>query len=207
MPRDYISTSAPIAADRIKVNWWPRTVLACALVAIILFSEAQASDVVLVGTVTRVVDGDTIDVQLHSGPIRVRLDSIDAPEMSQPYGVNAKATLAALVEHKVIDLQPIEQDRYERLVAIAWLEGLNVNEELVRAGMAWAFRRYLRDATYCEAEQSAREHGVGLWAAARAEVVAPWEWRARQRGQLKEFTDLTRWSMSECAANVEHGRR
>jgi endonuclease YncB( thermonuclease family) len=127
--------------------------------------------------------------------------------MSQPCGVNSKAALAAPVEHIVIDLQPIEQDRYERMVAVVWLEGFNVNEELVRAGMAWAFRRYLRDATYCEAEQSARQHGIGLWAAAHAEVAAPWEWRARQHGQLSEFTDVSRWSMSECIANLEHGRR
>jgi micrococcal nuclease len=40
---------------------------------------------VVVGTVTRVVDGDTIDVQLSSGPIRVRLHGVDTPERGQPY--------------------------------------------------------------------------------------------------------------------------
>lgn len=207
MPRDDMNTKAAIAVGRIRVHRRPRTLLACALVAFVVFFEARASDVVLVGTVTRVVDGDTIDVQLQSGPIRVRLDSVDAPETSQPYGVNSKAALAALVEHKVVDLQPIEQDRYERMVAVVWLEGLNVNEELVRAGMAWAFRRYLRDAIYCEAEENARQQGIGLWAAGHAEVAAPWEWRARQRGQLKEFTDLSSWSMSECIENMGQGRR
>jgi endonuclease YncB( thermonuclease family) len=47
--------------------------------------------------VLRVIDGDTIEVQLGSGPIRVRLNSIDTPEKDQPWGPQAHAALAGRV--------------------------------------------------------------------------------------------------------------
>jgi endonuclease YncB( thermonuclease family) len=40
---------------------------------------------VLIGTVTRVIDGDTLDVKLSSGPIRIRLYGVDTPEKNQPH--------------------------------------------------------------------------------------------------------------------------
>ena len=46
---------------------------------------------VLTGSVIKVIDGDTITVQLQSGPIKVRLDAIDAPESNQPGGNAATA--------------------------------------------------------------------------------------------------------------------
>jgi micrococcal nuclease len=52
---------------------------------------AQDSLPVLVGTVTKIVDGDTIDVQLSSGPIRVPLHGIDTPERGQPGAKEATA--------------------------------------------------------------------------------------------------------------------
>ena len=69
-----------------------------ALVALLYLLAAAApaseSSPVLVGRVTRVVDGDTIEVKLDSGPIRVRLHAIDAPEEAQPYGKEATAMAA-----------------------------------------------------------------------------------------------------------------
>lgn len=47
---------------------------------------AYADGPVLAGTVIRVVDGDTIDVQLTSGRVRVRMNGVDTPERGQPWG-------------------------------------------------------------------------------------------------------------------------
>ena len=51
-------------------------------------TEASARPV-LIGTVTHVFDGDSMVVQLDSGPVTVRLDSIDTPEHDQPWGRQA----------------------------------------------------------------------------------------------------------------------
>src|ERR1700716_4371915 len=82
---------------------------------------------VLIGTVTRVVDGDTLVVQLSSGPIRVRLYGIDAPEHNQPGGREATDALSALVAGARVELEPVSQDRYGRMVAHVFRGSLDVN--------------------------------------------------------------------------------
>ena len=79
----------------------------------------EASDApVLVGRVMEITDGDTIKVMLDSGPISVRFDAVDAPERDQPWGREATAALRQRLEGKEVVLEPVEQDRYERLVAV-----------------------------------------------------------------------------------------
>ena len=117
------------------------------------------------GEVTRVADGDTLLVQLASGPIRVRLHGVDAPESDQPGGVQARQALARLVQGKQVELEPIEQDRYQRMVANVRLGELDINRVLVVQGHAWAYRRYLgrEEAGYCRDEALARQAHRGLW--------------------------------------------
>ena len=95
---------------------------------------------VLVGTVSRVVDGDTIVVQLSSGSIRVRLYGIDAPEHNQPGGPEATAALKSLVGGARVELEPVSQDRYNRMVARVRRGRMDVNAQMVRQGHAWVYR-------------------------------------------------------------------
>ncbi len=121
-------------------------ILALVLLKLVPAIPARAQDPlpVLVGTVTKIVDGDTIDVQLSSGPIRVRLHGVDTPERGQPWGKESTAALTALVMGKEVDIEPFSQDRYERMIGIVFLGDLNVNLELVKRGHAWAYRQYMR---------------------------------------------------------------
>jgi micrococcal nuclease len=98
-------------------------------------------------------------VQLDSGAIRVRFHGIDAPEKGQPHGKEATAALSSWLLAKEVQLEPFEQDRYERLIAIVYMGDRNVNAEMVRSGHAWAFRRYMRkqDASLCADESKARK--------------------------------------------------
>ena len=145
-----------------------RSVLALCLLAIAIAIPADAEDQlpVLPGTVTKIVDGDTIDVQLSSGPIRVRLHGVDTPERGQPWGKESTAALTALVMGKEVDIEPFSQDRYERMIGIVFLGDLNVNLELVKRGHAWAYRQYMRkeDSALCINEAAARTAKKGLWA-------------------------------------------
>lgn len=121
-------------------------------------AEGQDSSAVLVGRVVKIVDGDTIDVQLSTGPIRVRLHGVDTPERGQPWGKESTAALTALVMGKEVDIEPFSQDRYERMIGIVFLGDLNVNLELVKRGHAWAYRQYMRreDSALCINEAAAR---------------------------------------------------
>ena len=132
------------------------------------------------GLVVGVVDGDTIDV-IDQGKVRhrLRLAQIDAPEKKQPFGQKSKELLSLLTYQKSCEIDVIDTDRYGREVAQVACDGVDVNIEQVRAGMAWAYVKYVRDAQYLEAEKAARSIRTGLWA--DQNPIAPWEWRASRR--------------------------
>jgi len=154
----------------------------------------------LSGTVTRVIDGDTIEVQLSSGPIRVRLHSIDTPEKDQPWGTEARVALAGRVDGKQVDLEPVTQDHYDRLVAVVFLGSENINAWMVQQGDAWAYRDYLEDPSYCAWEAVARASKRGLWSLSADSPIAPWEWRAAGRGSTAGFTDYSGETAVSCVA-------
>ena len=173
-----------------------------ALVTLLLVagSPVVASDApVLHGTVVGVIDGDTADIRLESGMIRIRFHAIDAPESGQPHGKAAKAALSDLIYGKAVEVEPYQQDRYDRLVARVWLDGMDVNAEMLRTGNAWTYRRYADDPAYCTYEQAARDLGHGLWRLPVNQRVAPWEWRQR-KSRAGHFTDYSQETTAACVA-------
>lgn len=160
-----------------------RTALAAAIGAIItITAPAFADEVRIIGT-ARVLDGDTVSL----GAVRVRLHGIDAPEGGQTCkrsagqewdcGTEATNRLAELVAGREIECSVADRDRYGRLVAACYVEGINVNEVLVREGLAWAYRRYSSD--YIADEAAAKAASIGIWADKKA--MAPWDYRATKR--------------------------
>ena len=174
-----------------------------AVAAVLIAPSTQAgvagNHAVLPGVVVGVIDGDTADVRLDSGMIRVRFHAIDAPESGQPHGKAAKAALADLIFGKAVEVEPYEQDRYDRLVARVWIDGVDVNAEMLRTGNAWTYRRYADDPAYCTYEQAARDLGRGLWRLPASQRVAPWEWRQR-KSRAGRFTDYSRETVAACVA-------
>ena len=132
-------------------------------------------DVISVG------DGDTIRVRSRAGEIiTVRLACIDAPEMAQaPYGENARQKLQGLVPvGSSVILNPVDKDRYGRVVAEVFAQSFNMNLSMVQSGAAVAYRQYLSNCNadlYLEFEEYARKYGLGFWA--QPNPVMPWEYR------------------------------
>lgn len=140
--------------------------------------------------VTKVNDGDSIEVQLESGTARVRLSAIDTPEYDQPYGSQSSAALKALLPiGSVVELEVVTQDAFKRLVAVVWLvsdgKRVNVNERLLSEGHAWALRRYMREPRFCDLEAEARDRKLGLWAQPVSDWVYPPEWRFLKNGEIR----------------------
>lgn len=158
-------------------------------------------DPLLHGVVVGVVDGDTADVRLQSGLIRVRLHAVDAPERDQPQGAASKQALAKLVYGQQVSVEPIEQDRYDRLVARLWLGDLDVNAAMIKQGAAWVYRRYADDPAYCAYEKAARDLKRGVWSLPDEQRAAPWEWRKRKT-LAYQFTDYGSESVAACVASL-----
>jgi micrococcal nuclease len=142
----------------------------------LLLLLAAAPPVEFHGRVIGIIDGDTIEVLNQRTPERIRLHGIDAPEKRQAFGRKAQDYLGNLVFKQTVRVVVRSHDRYHRAVADIYLDGRNVNHEMVRAGMAWWFRRYApRDAILRDLEEKAREHGIGLWA--DSDAIPPWNFR------------------------------
>jgi endonuclease YncB( thermonuclease family) len=136
------------------------------------------------GKVVRVHDGDTVSlVSRERGLEKIRLYGVDAPEFSQPGGPEARAFLDSLLFLQEVESRALDQDQYGRKVAVLRLpDGRGVNEELLRAGWAWYYGAYCREA-WCPAwkllELEARKNKRGLWAG--KSPVPPWQWRREKR--------------------------
>ncbi len=123
---------------------------------------------------------------VHPEGIEVRLHGIDAFELRQtctgldgepwPCGNSGKEYLKEVIRDEPVTCfggGPGQgQDRYGREIALCYLGDRNLSEEIVRVGLALAFRRY-SDA-YVEAEEWAHAQRVGVWAGS---FVPPWDWR------------------------------
>jgi micrococcal nuclease len=156
----------------------------------------------LPGKVTRIIDADTIEVRVATGSMRVRLHAIDAPELDQPWGPEATQALSKMILGKKVELEPFEQDRYDRLVATVFVGKVDVNADLVRLGHAWAFRPQMTtaDAQLCDLEGQARAARRGLWSLALDQVEAPWEWRSTTT--FKSTTNYSMQTAADCIAAI-----
>lgn len=133
------------------------------------------------GKVVGVSDGDTIKV-LHNGQQeKIRLYGVDCPESKQAFGQKAKDFTASMVAGQMVDVEPVDQDRYGRIVGLVTVAGRSLNGELVKNGLAWVYRQYCKRGECREwlaSESQAKTVRIGLWD--DPAPVPPWNWR-RQR--------------------------
>ncbi|ELU1350306.1 thermonuclease family protein [Campylobacter jejuni] len=121
----------------------------------------------LQGRVLRVIDGDTIELLVkqdnikQSPKIKVRLFGIDAPELKQAYGKEAKEYLSSLILDKEITLIINDKDKYQRTIGTILLNDKDINKEMVKNGYAWAYESY--STKYLTEQADAQMFKLGLW--------------------------------------------
>lgn len=118
--------------------------------------------------------------------VKVRLEGIDCPESGQDFSSAAKKYTSALVYGKTVEVRQTGTDRYGRVLAVVYADGTDVNLALVRAGMAWHYKKYSSDARLAAAENAARGAEIGLWSLPTP--IPPWDWRSGQRGLVAPQT-------------------
>ncbi len=136
--------------------------------------------------VVGVTDGDTVTLLLPGAggieQVKARLTEIDAPERAQPWGARARQALANKVFGRQVQVPQAKQDRYGRLLARLYLDGRDINREMVREGHAWVYRSYATE-NWLPDEAQARSAGLGLWSLGAEQAVAPWQWRRGERAR------------------------
>lgn len=138
------------------------------------------------GDVGRVVDGDTFDLRTRDrGVVRIRFAGIDAPERGQAYSRVATEHLKLMLGQGPVTVRCSKIDEHKRAICNVWAAELDVGLELIRAGLAWHFKRFQHEQdpetrlSYADAEEQAKERRRGLWSF--TQPMAPWDCRRSKR--------------------------
>lgn len=136
--------------------------------------------------VTKVFDGDTVQVQGEDLEFRIRMVAIDAPETGgykrkgQPYSQQAKKVLQQLVQGKNVRLKQYGTGGYNRILAEIFSQGRNINLTMVRQGLAEVYRgrlpKTLDSGPYKKSEADARRRRAGIWSQGKY-YKSPKTWR------------------------------
>lgn len=132
--------------------------------------SAAASATSPVNKVIRIADGDTFTI-LHANKTqeKIRLYGINAPEKGTDFAEVSKQALSNLVFGKEVRIESKGKDPYNRTLAIVFTsDGRCVNEELLRSGMAWHFKRYDNNPEWAAMELYAKNKKLGVWSKATA---------------------------------------
>lgn len=136
-----------------------------------------------------VIDGDTVLIRREGKLIKIRLAEIDAPEVwhagmggqppnsqkAQPFGDASKQSLSDMVLGKQVKVVSQAVDKYGRMVAHLSINGLDVNAEQIRRGMAWEYSHFHGNKALIALQDEAQKAQRGLWA--QNNPTPPWVWR------------------------------
>ena len=151
-----------------------RRIAAFATTLILAAAPAWSADT-FTAKVRDVSDGDTLVISRKGRAVVVQLDGIDAPELSQEYGREARAFVREATKGKKVSIEVIEETRRNSLIVRISVDGKDLAATLVATGLAWA----TDDPTSPEleaAQKKAMQAQEGLWA--KADPTPPWTHRA-----------------------------
>ncbi|KAA6345147.1 Endonuclease YncB [termite gut metagenome] len=165
-----------------KRRWFPIFFLSIIIICLSCNQQLNHKKYDYHVTVVGISDGDTFKgLTDNKEEIRFRIYGIDAPEKKQPYSNKSKQYLSDLIHKKKVGIIVQQQrDRYGR--PIVWVytpTGKDVGSEMLKAGMAWHFKKYDNSKEYADLENSAREKQIGLWS--DKNPVSPWNFRKNKK--------------------------
>ena len=129
----------------------------------------------------KIIDGDTIHIKSN----KIRLHGIDAPETKQTCkidnqdwycGKQSTKELKNLIKKQKVECNVNDVDRYNRYVAICFVNQININQWMVKNGWAIAYRYYSED--YVLEEKYANDKKLGIW---KSEFIEPYAYRKKQK--------------------------
>jgi len=156
---------------------------AVAFLAIVLGLVAPLSDLPAAELVARVIsveEGDRLTIR-HSGRTEtIYIKDIDCPQLTQPYGKQAKRVTTAFVANRDVVIRGLASDKQKRLSAEVVLhDGRSLGRELLKEGLAWWKRSPAADQRLELLEELARAGGKGLWSDPKP--IPPWEWKPQAK--------------------------
>ena len=133
------------------------TLCVAILIVPLLLPVAHSQTTSITGTVSKVRDGDTLKV----GPVAIRLMGVNAPELGEVLGVASRDFMKRLVLAKQIRCEMNGDKSYDRFVALCFLNGKDIGETLIRAGLALDCPRF-SEGRYSSFEQSKAKNEIRM---------------------------------------------
>ncbi len=167
---------------RLHMKFFAPLKLVCAFWMLVFISACDTQTTAKSGgKVVRITDGDTFTMLTTSNQqVKVRLHGIDCPERAQDYGSVARQGLSDLIFGQVVRIDKRDVDRYGRTIAVVYNnKNQNVNEQLLRRGLAWHYKEYDQNPAWDDLQLLAQREKKGLWA--QPNPTPPWAWRKRKR--------------------------
>jgi endonuclease YncB( thermonuclease family) len=130
------------------------------------------------GTVTAVIDGNTLEVQTSDNETyKITLADVDSPELTQPYGEAARKYLRKLLLEKNVTVHFKGKDRKGNHIAVVMKGDVDARIPMLREGLAWTSEK--DPIPELEAHRAtAQQKGKGLWH--DANPTPPWIYRREQ---------------------------
>jgi len=100
---------------------------------------------------------------------------IDAPEIGQDFGKVSRDAMAGMVFGKTVEVVDEGKDRYGRWIGHVYVNGMDVNRQMVATGNAWHYAAYSKDQSLADLQAQAQAQKLGLWA--QPNPTPPWEFR------------------------------
>jgi micrococcal nuclease len=153
--------------------------LVLAVLAFVCCLTSFAQPDAITGRVKAVIDGNTIMFQLvDEEEFKFALAGIDAPELNQPFGQDAKDHLEKLLLDKEVTITIVGKDRLGvRFGVLLYGRNKDPRKELLEKGLAWTAEKNL-DPTFAQLQQIAKSRAKGLWQ--EETPMPPWVFRRQQ---------------------------
>ena len=143
-------------------------------------AATHAGGLQLPGRVLRVIDGDSLVLDVRGSQYQVELAGIDAPELDQPWGPVAAERLYTLLTGAFIVVDAAGTVGYQPVIGSVVFSGRDVALGQLYDGLAWSTsgagpQSPHANNTYADAQAQARAARRGLWS--DEHPIPPWEWR------------------------------
>lgn len=164
-----------------QITYFDLALRVAAVTCCALFASAVQAEIIA-GRVIAIGDGDTLtlqDAQHQQHP--VRLAGIDAPELAQAFGQQAKTGLSVLALNQQAVAHCANQEPNRPALCAVTIGGKDIGLAQIRNGWAWWYRENAAglsvqaQSDYRQAEFEAKIHRLGLWNSKNP--IPPWQWR------------------------------
>lgn len=162
-------------------------ILCSVMLTLVGFSSEATNKFSFKGKVAYILDADILVLTDEKDmDVLIRLKGVDCPDSGQAFFINAKEMVESYLKNQTVTVNCDSSDFYGRTFGeIILSDGRNLNRELLRFGYAWHYKRYSKDASLGELEQSARNAKLGIWK--YNDPVPPWVFRRDDTVKVDKF--------------------